>query len=200
MFIELTDHLRCPAEHDEAFLVLIPDQVSGREVERGFLGCPVCNRQYPVTGGVVQFGARASPGDPVPGSPGGVAPDAAAILSFLELEGPGGYLTLVGSAARFASDLRPLLPGVHFAAVNPGTDLGGVAGVSVLWSPSFPLKARSQRGLVLGWPEAEDAGWRHRALTAVLPGLRITGQGPAPAAAGFELLASAAGWWVGRAG
>lgn len=200
MFIELTDHLRCPAEHAEAFLVLIPDQVSGREVERGFLGCPVCHRQFPVTGGVVHFGVPAASGDPASEPPGGVVPDAAAILSFLELEGPGGYLTLVGSAARFARELRALLPGVHVAAVNPGTDLGGVAGVSVLWSPGFPLKARSQRGVVLGLPEAEDAGWRQRALAAVLPGLRIAGQGPAPAAAGFELLASAAGWWVGRTG
>ncbi len=197
MFIELTDHLRCPAEHDEAYLVLIPDAVTGREVERGFLGCPVCNREYPVTAGVVHFGIR--PGQHAPAvAPGGGVPDAAAILSFLELEGPGGYLTLVGSAAGFAPDLRPLLPGVHFAAVNPVADLAGVPGVTVLYSPSFPLKARSQRGVVLGLPEGEDALWRRRALAAVLPGLRISGQGPVPDEAGFELLASAAGWWVGR--
>jgi hypothetical protein len=24
MFIELTDHFRCPADHDESFLVLLP--------------------------------------------------------------------------------------------------------------------------------------------------------------------------------
>ncbi len=199
MFIELTDHLRCPAEHDVAFLVLIPDTVTGREVERGFLGCPVCHREYPVTGGVVHFGVPPGRGDRAP-VPGAGMPDAAAILSFLALDGPGGYLTLVGSAAAYARELRPMLPGVHFAAVNPAADLSGVAGVSLLRSPSFPLKARSQRGVVLGLPEGEDADWRRRALVAVLPGLRITGQGPAPQAPGFDLLASAAGWWVGRAG
>jgi hypothetical protein len=25
LFIELTDHLRCPNDHDESFLVLLPD-------------------------------------------------------------------------------------------------------------------------------------------------------------------------------
>ena len=28
MFIELTDHLRCPEDHEESFLVLLPDQGS----------------------------------------------------------------------------------------------------------------------------------------------------------------------------
>ena len=42
MFIELTDHLRCPADHEEAFLVLLPDQMDGRAVRGGALGCPVC--------------------------------------------------------------------------------------------------------------------------------------------------------------
>jgi len=197
MFIELTDHLRCPAEHAEAFLVLIPDAVTGREVERGVLGCPVCNREYPVTAGVAQFGPRPAGADAVP-PPDPADPSADAILSFLGLEGPGGYLTMVGSAARFAPGLRPLLPGVHFAVVNPGVSLAGVGGVSLLVAPSFPLKARSQRGVVLGLPEGGEPAWQQRALAAVLPGLRIAGQGRIPDAPGFELLASASGWWVGR--
>jgi hypothetical protein len=38
MFIELTDHLRCPEEHDEASLVLLPDELAGRSVRTGTLG------------------------------------------------------------------------------------------------------------------------------------------------------------------
>jgi len=196
MFIELTDHLRCPAGHDEAFLVLIPERVEGgREVVQGLLGCPICHREYPVQSGVVQFGAVAPAAAP---SADAVVPDASAIMSFLGLEGPGGYVTLVGDAARAAAGLRELLPGVHLVAVNPGVELTGVAGVSVLRSPEWPVKARSQRGVVLGLPEAEVDEWRRRALAAVLPGLRVAGQGPVPSQPGFELLASAAGWWVGR--
>lgn len=199
MFIELTDHLRCPADHDEAFLVLIPATVSGRDVTSGILGCPICNREYPVSAGVAQFGPRPVSTE-ARRAQGDSTPDAAAVLSFLSLEGPGGYVTLVGAAAGLAAGLRDLLPGVHLVAVNPDAELVGIAGLSVLRSPRLPIKSRSQRGVVLGLPEAEDADWRRRAVAAVLPGLRIAGQGTVPDHAGFELLASAAGWWVGRAG
>lgn len=199
MFIELTDHLRCPAAHDESFLVLIPETVSGRDVTSGILGCPICSREYPVVAGVAQFG-------PQPVSTvtlrdqGDIVPDAAAVLSFLSLEGPGGYVTLVGGAVGLAAGLRELLPGVHLVAVNPDAEPAGITGLSVLRSPRFPIKSRSQRGVVLALPEADDPEWRRRAVSAVLPGLRIAGQGPVPDHADFELLASAAGWWVGRTG
>ena len=38
MFIELTDHLRCPADHAESYLVLLPDRMDGRSVREGRLG------------------------------------------------------------------------------------------------------------------------------------------------------------------
>ena len=41
MFIELTDHLRCPADHEESYLVLLPDEIRERSVRAGRLGCPV---------------------------------------------------------------------------------------------------------------------------------------------------------------
>jgi len=44
MYIELTDHLRCPENHEERFLVLLPDRVEDRSVRTGQLGCPVCGR------------------------------------------------------------------------------------------------------------------------------------------------------------
>ena len=56
MFIELTDHLRCPADHDEQFLVLIPELMDGRDVRQGSLGCPVCHRSFPIRDGVATFG------------------------------------------------------------------------------------------------------------------------------------------------
>ena len=56
MFIEVTDLLRCPAEHDEAYLVLLPEVMEGREVTAGRLGCPVCHAEYPVREGVAELG------------------------------------------------------------------------------------------------------------------------------------------------
>ncbi len=191
MFIELTDHLRCPAAHDEAFLVLIPDTMRGRTVLQGSLGCPVCHRVFPITEAVLAFGEAA----PAPEHPG--LPSAEALLAFLGIEGPGGFVALVGSAAARAADLAALLPGVHAVAVNPPPGVTPSAAVSVIRSPRPPLKARSCRGLVLGAPEAGDPAWAE-VLGSVLPGLRVTGAGAPPARPGLEVLASAGDWWVAR--
>lgn len=192
MFIELTDHLRCPAAHDEAFLVLIPDTMRGRTVLQGSLGCPVCHRVYPIADAVLTFG-QAEPAAERPD-----LPTAEALLAFLGLEGPGGFVALVGSVAARAAELGQLLPGVHCVAVNPPAGLASSAPVSIIRSPWPPLKARSCRGVVLGAPEAHAPAWSD-VVGSVLPGLRVVGEGPPPDRAGLELLASAAGWWVARA-
>ncbi|MBK6421190.1 MAG: hypothetical protein IPF77_03030 [Gemmatimonadetes bacterium] len=198
MFIELTDHLRCPAEHPESFLVLIPHRMDGRRVLEGLLGCPVCQAEYPITAGVVRFGDSLPP-MPAPGAAAD-QPPASALHAFLGLEGPGGYVGLVGEAAAAADALAGLLPGVHLALVNPpGVPLPAAA-TSVLRSPRLPLKARSLRGIVLGRPWADAEGWMAAGVGAVLPGLRAVGHGEPPALPGFELLGAAGGWWVGRQG
>jgi uncharacterized protein YbaR (Trm112 family) len=195
MFIELTDHLRCPAEHAESFLVLIPDEMSGREVLRGVLGCPVCQREYPIREGVVHFweGTAASPEPPAGG-----AVNAGAIAAFLGLEGPGGYVGLIGEAAGLAPALGAHLPGIHLVAVNPPGGITLDQSISLLLSPGIPFKRKSLRGIVLGRPFGAEAGWAAGALQAVLPGLRAVGHGPTPGFDGFELLGEAEGWWVGK--
>ncbi|HMV31834.1 MAG TPA: hypothetical protein PKA50_06895 [Gemmatimonadales bacterium] len=198
MFIELTDHLRCPAEHPESFLVLIPHQMDGRQVREGLLGCPICQAEYPITGGVARFCA--------PPPAGAAAADAApppppeALVAFLGIEGPGGFLGLVGEAAGAAPGLEGLLPGVHLVLVNPSVASAASPATSALRSPRLPLKARSLRGIILGRPWAADAAWVAAAIGAVLPGLRAVGHGEPPALPGFELLGAAGGWWVGRQG
>lgn len=193
MFIELTDHLRCPAAHAESFLVLIPGTMQGRRVLEGLLGCPVCHAEHPIRGGVVEFGWVAAPVAPT--TP---LPAAAALLAFLGLEGPGGYVALVGEAAREGAALAALLPGVHLALVNPPPGIAPSLAASVLHAPRFPLKQRSLRGAVLGAPWAFAPGWGEAVVEAVLPGLRAVGEGEPPAVPGFELMGTAGGWWVGR--
>ena len=56
MFIELTDHLRCPADHEESYLVLLPDRMEERSVREGRLGCPVCGRTYTLADGILDLG------------------------------------------------------------------------------------------------------------------------------------------------
>ncbi len=190
VFIELTDHLRCPADHAEGFLVLLPDRVVNRSVREGRLGCPACGRTYAITGGVAQLGGA-------PAVPPGEGLEAAAAHVLLGLQGPGGYAVLVGSAAAAAPELAKLDPGVAWVAVNPPPGLEDAApAVSVVRSPLVPLRTRSVRGVILGSEFAADSRWVREAARVTLPGLRVVGRGAEPAVEGLELLASAEGCWV----
>jgi uncharacterized protein YbaR (Trm112 family) len=198
VFIELTDLLRCPADHAESFLVLLPDEMQGRFVRRGRLGCPVCHREFPIEEGIARFGLPLSGGPAVPTSSVGDPVDPGALQAFLGIEGPGGYAALVGSAARFAPGMRALLPGVQWVAVNPPPDVREQEGVSSLEAPLIPVLSRSLRGVVLGQGYGENSYWEHEAARAVLPGLRVVGVGIASLPAELELLGDAGGWWVGK--
>jgi uncharacterized protein YbaR (Trm112 family) len=190
VFIELTDHLRCPRDHAEAYLVLLPDEVVNRGVRSGQLGCPVCGATYPVSDGVAMLEDVAAP-------PEQGLPSADAIHAFLGLTGPGGYVVLVGAAAAAWHELASLDPGVAFVALNPSAAVRDEPPVlSVVRAARVPLKTRSMRGVVLGDPAGSDAEWAREAARVVLPGLRVTGAGTPPDIPELELLASAGGWWV----
>jgi hypothetical protein len=191
MFIELTDHLRCSADHDEAYLVLLPDLMEGRSVRSGELGCPVCDRRFLVRDGVLDMGDAPPPGA------ADTALSADAIAALAGLGGPGGYLVLVGPAAADWRGVAELVAGVSLVAVNPPEDVVDAPGVSVVRSGRVPLKSRSMRGVVLGRPFGGDAHWIREGARVVLPGLRVVGEGPAPSSDLIELMASAGGAWVG---
>jgi hypothetical protein len=191
VFIELTDHLRCPADHDESFLVLLPGTMEGRSVRTGDLGCPVCGRTFQLVNGVFDTGDAAATV-----SANG-ALDADAITALVGLSGPGGYLTLVGAAGALWSEVAERNSGVALVAVNPPTSVVDGPGISVVRSSRLPLKTGSMRGVVLSRPFADDVSWVKEAARVVLPGLRIVGEGKEPPSEIIELLASAGGVWVG---
>ena len=192
MFIELTDHLRCPADHDESFLVLLPDRMEGRSVRTGHLGCPVCGRTFQLAEGVLDIGDA-----PAPGVESGSMLEADALTTLTGMHGPGGYLTLVGPVASLWSDFAELNPGVALVAVNPPGEVADTLELSVLRGARLPIKSGSMRGVVLGRPFADDPYWVREAARVVLPGLRIVGEGVDPPPDLVELLASAEGVWVG---
>ena len=191
MFIELTDHLRCPADHQEAFLVLLPDTVEGRSVRSGTLGCPVCDRRFTIDAGVLDLGEAPLPPPPA------TALGADALTSLLGLGGPGGYLVLVGPPAASWRDVAELTPGVALVAVNPPGEVQDGGGISVLRAGRLPLKTGSMRGVVLGRPFGGERPWVSEAARVVLPGLRVVGEGADPAPELIDLMASADGVWVG---
>jgi uncharacterized protein YbaR (Trm112 family) len=190
MFIELTDHLRCPADHAESYLVLLPDRMDGRSVREGRLGCPVCGRTYPLVSGILDLGGES------PDAPGSTLLEPEALTALVGLSGPGGYLVLVGSPADRWPEVSELNPGVGLVAVNPGPEIAEAPGISIIRSAMLPLKTRSMRGVVLGSPYGGDPRWIADAVRVVLPGLRVAGEGAIPSA-GIDLMASAGGVWVG---
>jgi hypothetical protein len=191
MFIELTDHLRCPTVHAEQFLVLLPSRMEGRRVLTGELGCPVCGLVVLLADGIADWGEAAP-------SAGRTALTAEAIAAFLGLSGPGGYVALAGSVTVLAPALAPVLPGIRLILVNPpaGTPDSDVA--SVLRATRLPLKSGSMRGAVLGADLAGASDWVEQCVRSVLQGLRVVVEGGEPPALGVEVMARSGACWIGR--
>lgn len=190
MFIELTDHLRCPADHEEAYLVLLPDRMVGRDVVTGHLGCPVCGWSAPVVEGVLDLGGGEAATDRF-------TLEADAVHALLGLSGPGGFVALLGSASAIAEDLTERLPGVALVAVNPPAHLPAVGLAGLIRTGRLPLKTACLRGIVVSAGPAAEPHWLPAAARAVLPGLRLVVEGPVRDVEGVEVLGSSSGGWVG---
>ena len=170
MFLELTEVLRCPQPHDESYIICAPITMDGRDVVRGGLACPACGSEYPIIDRVAWF---APPDEPARATPVPGALTAEAAATFLHLDGPGGYVLLVGGAGRLGAGLGALLPGVGMAAVNPPRGVAASAAVSVLHSPlGLPVKKHSCRGAIIG-TDAAGEPWLGAAAGTVLNGLRV---------------------------
>ena len=194
MFIELTEFLRCPADHPDAHCVLIPEQMAGRSVVRGVVGCPQCRRQYSVSDGVARFGLP--PGVATASDP----PPADAVAALLGLTGAGGYVVLVGSAVRLAGELARLIDGVHFVGVNGAPEGREAPALSLLEAEAtLPLRAAMARGVVLG-SEYVKQPWTDEAVRVLLRGLRLVVLVEAAEIEGVEQLAAGQGMWVGAKG
>lgn len=197
MFIELADLLRCPGAHAEAQVVVATGEMIGREIVRGMIGCPVCHAEYRIERRLCRFGAADNAGT---AETAAVVPDASALHAFLGLSSPGGYVVLVGSAARAAHGLSDLLGGVHFVGVNAPSDVWSSLVISLLEAPAtIPLRTSAVRGAVVGGEYAREP-WLGEAARVVLPGLRVVVLSDEGSVEGVERMATGPGAWVGRKG
>jgi len=203
--IELTELLRCPEPHGEAFLVMSTGEMLGRMVRSGILGCPICRREFPIVKGVVEFsgsGTReaGNVGSPtIPGSRVPLPVDAETLQALLDLSGPGGYVVLVGSASRHAEGLAALMGGIHFVGVNPPADVEELPILSVLQCNTLiPLRPSVARSVVVGGDAAQPP-WLAEAQRVLLRGRRlvIEHSGATPPE-GVKRLAVGEGLWVGE--
>lgn len=148
MFIELIDVLRCPNAHEESWLVLASGRIEGRDVIEGVLGCPVCQAEYPISDGVVQF-ARESRSD----AGVGVASEEEALrlAALLDLATSGGYAIITGSLGSDAPYLRTLTDAQLLLVNPPPVEMGsGLSGITIAlnWS-TLPLAPSSARAVGL---------------------------------------------------
>ena len=204
MHIELTEMLRCPETHEEAFLVMSTGEMVGRMVRSGILGCPVCRKEYPILKGVVEFrgtgkgeGAPPSRPSPFPGS----STDAQTLQALLDLSGPGGYVVLVGSAARHAVGLAGLMGGIHFVGIDAPAEVEELPILSLLACETvIPLRRAMARAVVVG-PERASPPWIGEAMRVLLRGRRLVIEDEdASAPAGLKQLTVGQGLWVGERG
>lgn len=195
MFLELTEALRCPNDHDESYLICAPVQQDGRDVVRGGLLCPVCRAQFPIIERIAWF---APPNERVPPAAPASGLDANGAAAFLSLEGPGGFVVLAGSAGRLAPQLAALLPHVGIACVNPPAGVGADGTISLLHSPrAWPVRHQSVRGAVVG-ADALEGRWLEGAVGSVLNGLRVVIEDESAEPAGVVTIARGAGIVVGE--
>jgi hypothetical protein len=165
-----------------------------RVVHTGSIGCPVCEREFPIVDGAALFD-EVSPEESKTRPADLPAPEA--IQALLGLTGPGGYVVLVGSAALIADSLAALLPEIHLVTVNP-PNLSWSATRSALFSRGMiPLRDSMARGVVVGADYAMEP-WFREGARVLLDGLRLVVLSEEATVAGVEQLAVGDGMWVGR--
>ena len=204
MHIELTEMLRCTEDHREEFLVLSTSEMNGRMINLGVVGCPVCHREFEIIDGIVDFtevitgerqqrSVRRTPVQPT------TPVDAQSLQALLDLGGPGGYVVLVGTAARHAASLASLMGGIHFVGINAPADIEELPILSLLQTDQvIPLRGAMARGVVVGAELARTA-WVGEGARVLLHGRRLVVESEQPTRPeSVEELAVGQGLWVGE--
>jgi hypothetical protein len=180
--------------------VVAPDEMDGRRVVSGTIGCPVCEVEHAIVEGVVNFGE-----DPLLGTGSRSddltveeTPDAGRVQALLNLGSSGGYVVLVGSCTRLAEELAASTSHVHFVGVNPPPGLRATESLSLLRSPNvIPLKDNSVRGVLMGREYVRNR-WMDEAGRVSAEGGRLVAVIEQISAAGVLQLAVGEGMWVGK--
>jgi len=156
MHIEFIDLLRCPADHEDSWLVAAVTKMEGRIVVEAKLGCPVCEAVYVVREGVALFDGNSSPGDDDSLSADPETP--MKLAAFLDLTRPGALALLAGAWTPASGAVAGLTGGriVSLNAPRPSRELENVAEIRA--TGRIPLADRSFDGVAL------DTEYSHREM------------------------------------
>ena len=168
----------------------------GRSIIRGVVGCPATKREYRIENGIANFILADAP--PLPEHSDEAPVDAQTVHALLGVTTPGGYIVLLGSAARLGVGLSELIGGVHFVGLNVPDGVEPSVAMSVLRGPSpLPLRSSMARGVVIG-AEYAVGSWLAEGSRVLLSGLRVVVFNEAAVVPGTRALASGHGLWVGQ--
>jgi uncharacterized protein YbaR (Trm112 family) len=175
MHVDLIDALRCPAAHEESWLVATIERWSGRHIESGSLGCPVCRAVYPIEHGTACFAGPPLPDDATAGAGrGDHAGDDQATLRLaaqLDLTDPGGIVLLGGDYARHVAGLRAVAA-ARYVAVNAEPDAPGSETSALRVADRLPFAEGTVRAAAF---DAGTAPLLAGAARALQPGGRLVG-------------------------
>jgi len=194
MFIELVEVLRCIRENDESWLVASIDEMRGRSIRAGTLGCPVCGAHYPIAAGIADFSGGSVK---IPSNAGLDSTELAMRAGGMLALGEGtGVVVLGGEWAAGAGPLTSAVD-VRVIAVNAPAATEESAAVAVVKSNEvIPCGRASCIALALDDSFGEDA--LTSALRAVAPGGRIVAPVRLSPPQSLTVLARDASYWVGE--
>ena len=186
MFVELIEHLRCPAGHEPTPLVAAATRSAHRHILDGILGCPHCGAEYQVRDGIARLGSapRLPPVEPS-------METAMRIAAFLELTDARGFAVLSGSWCAHAQAVAQLVE-TPLVLVNPSDDvvLDGAAAV-LETDKALPIAEGSVRALAID-PDAIGVA----AIRTVRAGGRVVGPAQLALPEGLREIARDSREWV----
>jgi uncharacterized protein YbaR (Trm112 family) len=192
---DLLDALRCPAVHDESWLVAVVHEAHDGRLLEADLACPVCGAEFRVTGGTAYFGpsTRVAAGSHEALA---AAPDPARLAALLGVTHATAPLLLGGHYTRAGAALSAVVEAPQLWLDAPDNADIGTADVSrfaVL--ERLPLGVDTLAGAAVDAAHAQPAllGSIRRALKV---GARLVAPAATPLPAGLRELARDDEEWV----
>jgi len=219
VFIELAEALDCPECRDGVGLVAFVGTTDRRRVISGSLGCPICEVEFPIDEGTIDFGVGASTVDvaPAPADAGRPLKSSSVALKLAALLGLGerpGMVIMLGEGlghhapaiARMSERVEVLAvveesgaeerAGAGWTIDDLAAGVDPVVGLGKRW----PIRSGVLDGIALEGRVDTSACEAQRCLA---PGRRLVVIDPDPsdvdrlAGAGYETLAADGETWVG---
>lgn len=203
MHVDLVESLRCPNRHVDGWLVAAADRIVARRIVEGLIGCPVCQAEWHIRDGELDFRDPAHVQSLIDAtSDGGTAetndtraPDANRLAALLDVRDAHGVVALLGDCALGADALHDLT-GVPVLAINapPGV---AHSHSRLRVHDAMPLGVGTLRGVQLDANHA-TVGWVTSASRALARGGRLVAPARTPVPDTVQELARDDREWVGE--